>query len=551
MELTPSQLCQLDAGYWAMTKKIRLQKGRWDFKDREYQVEVMSCDSKRQCDMKGTQGGFSEAHMTKSLHGMLYGRYPGGVLYLFPTGDDVSDFSKSRFGPLIDANRKIFGKYISHGKAATDATGLKRITSIDGQITANLYLRGARLSQKVQGSTNESSKLRGITVDIVVYDELDMMDQDAIEIAENRMGDSEICGERYISNPLLPDYGIDIIFQKSDQRHWFRECQSCGTYTSAELSFPQCVKFYTKPRNGKIGYIACDKCGKELSVGPGKWIPQVKIDYDDPRHIVGRRWSQLSSSKRDPGLILRQLEEAESNGDPSRIYRYKLGLPYASNEEKLSIQAVLDCCGNYPASTHDQGPCAMGVDVGKVKHIVIGKRLAPEKYAVIRAMKVDTWEEIHDLARQYNVKAAVVDIRPYQDEARRFQREEPYTVYLSEYKDNPTHGFKYDAKTGIVSAGRTELLDQTHHMITSYGMTLLPRLSPEMKEFARQMCNIAKVLEVNEKTGIPIYRYKPTGNKEEHFRHAFGYFRLASQLTRPAATAKARQKKAIHQFSIR
>ena len=192
----------------------------------------------------------------------------------------------------------------------------------------------------------------------------------------------------------------------------------------------------------------------------------------------------------------------------------------------------------------------MGVDVGKTKHVVIGKRLAPEKYAVIRAVQVKSWQEITDLARQYSVKAAVVDIRPYQDEARRFQREEPYTCYLCEYKDNPTHGFKYDAKTGIVAAGRTELLDQTHHMIMSLGMTLLPRLSPEMKEFARQMCNIAKILEVNEKTGVPIYRYKPTGNKEEHFRHAFGYFRLAAQLTRPNASKRKKQKKAINKFRI-
>ena len=272
--------------------------------------------------------------------------------------------------------------------------------------------------------------------------------------------------------------------------------------------------------------------------------------YEDPSHIVGRRWSQLTSAKRDPGLILRQLQEAEDEGDPSRIYRYKLGLPYASDEDKLQIQAVLDCCGTNPASMRSDDHCAMGVDVGKWKHVVIGKRLAQDRYAVIRAVKVESWEDIHDLARQYNVKAAVIDIRPYQDEARRFQKAEPYTVYLCEYKDNPTSGFKYDPNTGIVSAGRTELLDKTHYMIMTPGMTVLPRVSPEMKEFARQMCNTAKCLEVNERTQIPIFRYKPTGNKEEHFRHAFGYFRLAANLTRPGQKKRRTQRRAKHTFKI-
>jgi len=41
---------------------------------------------------------------------------------------------------------------------------------------AFLYLRGARLSQAIEGEHKESSKLRSIPVDCVVFDEYDLID---------------------------------------------------------------------------------------------------------------------------------------------------------------------------------------------------------------------------------------------------------------------------------------------------------------------------------------------------------------------------------------
>ena len=58
------------------------------------------------------------------------------IFDLFPTGDDVSDFSKARFGPLIADNPQTIGIYVK----STDSTNIKRIGS------GMLYLRGARLS---------------------------------------------------------------------------------------------------------------------------------------------------------------------------------------------------------------------------------------------------------------------------------------------------------------------------------------------------------------------------------------------------------------------
>ena len=223
MSLTPADIATYDPAYWAQFYKIKLQAAVFSFKDHLYQMEPMQSQSRRICYMKATQGGISEIEILKSLHGLIHKRYPQGVLYMFPTTDNVQESSKSRFNPLIQANKESIGQYVkTHGKG-TDTTSLKKIHD------AFLYLRGARLSQSVGvgDGEKESVQLRGIPVDRVVFDEMDLMDEDVIAKAKGRMGHSKIKEEVFISNPTLPDYGIDKVFQLSDQRYLYRRC-GCG-----------------------------------------------------------------------------------------------------------------------------------------------------------------------------------------------------------------------------------------------------------------------------------------------------------------------------------
>ena len=514
MELTPKDLADANAGYWAVLNEIKLQTGVFSFKDHEYQIEPMCFTGRRKCVMKGTQGGFTEDEVLDSLHGMRYRLLPQGVLYLFPTTDDVGEFSKSRFNPLIAANHEAIGKYVKTAGKGTDTASLKKIHN------AFLYLRGARLSQKIS-DVNESSKLKSIPVDRVVFDEVDHMDEDVIAKALGRMGHSRIKQERYLSNPLIPGEGIDKIFSTSDQRHWFREC-GCGEWTCAELSFPDCVKI----RPDGTGYIGCNKCGEEVPIwageGSAEWVPSVPANSD---FMHGYRWSQLTSVFNDPAEIL----EAFTNppeGNLADVYRLRLGLPFIGAEDRLTEAQIYNCCENQIQSHSHSGPCAMGVDVGKIKHIVIGVRSGDDQYAIVKVAQLSSWGDIHDIARRFNVKSDVVDIRPYEDSARKYQSESRHKTFLCEYKENTPQGTVYNDRTGIVSVNRTEIFDTSHRLVTTPGMLTIPRYCPEIKEFARQMCGAYKVLETNKKSGTSIYRYK---GANDHYRNAMNYFLLAAK----------------------
>ena len=521
--MTPEDIAQINPGYWAQTYKVKLQSGIFSFKNHEYQVEPMAETPRRVCYMKATQGGWTEIEVLKSLHGMINKKYPAGVLYLFPTTDDVLEFSKSRFNPLIANNKQLIGKYIKNvsGPKGTDSASLKKVHD------AYLYLRGAKLNMVLPSGKKESSKLRGIPVDRFVADEIDMMDEESYAKAAGRMRHSEVQEECYISNPTTPGFGIAKVFDGSDQRHWFRKCV-CGHWTCAELSFPGCVLEHKGGEHRHKGYIACDKCKKEIGISPGEWVAQ----YPSNTEMRGYQHSQLTTIYNDPWEILSEYNDPPHN-NLADVVSLRLGMPYANAEDMLLDTDVYNCCGNdLPFAAH-KGPCAMGVDIGKTFHVVIGAKTGQDQYQIFSTAQIkedrldQNWVKVHELAKRFNVRSAVIDSRPYESDAVRFQNEEPYRIYLCEYKENQITQPNFSLNTGVVQVGRTWILDETHNLTVTPGRLKIPRVCPQTKVFAHQMTQTAKQRIIDKVSGESKYRYVKTGDKQDHFRHALNYFSLA------------------------
>jgi hypothetical protein len=526
MDMSPADIAACNPAYWAQLYSIKLQGGTFSFTDYEFQLEPMQSQAQRVCYMKAAQMGITEIEVLKTLHGMIHGLYLLGALYLFPTTDNVQEFSKSRFAPLIAANYEAIGRHVKTGGEGTDTASLKKIRD------AFLYLRGASLTRSVgQGDERESVQLRSIPVDKVVFDELDLMGEGVIAKARGRMGASKVKQEVYLSNPTGPDRGIAKVFAAADQRYWFRRC-GCGAWTCAEESFPTCVHL----REDGTGFIACDKCGKELpplssfAGSPGGWTGHAQWVAKKPEnsaHMHGYRVSQLMSCTIDPAEILREFEDPPE-GNIGDVYRLRLGLPYMAREDQLRAGEVAECCRFDCMATSSQGPCAMGVDIGKTFHVVIGTRTGTDGYEIVRLVRLPLttgWNDLHGLVQRYNVRSSVIDIRPYEDGARAFQKQNRARVLLCEYTENALVGNAVDDARGIVKSYRTGLCDTTHRLITDKKL-VLPLRCPEVDVFIEQVCDMAKVLETNRKTGVQVYRYSGTGN--DHYRHALNYFYLAA-----------------------
>jgi hypothetical protein len=525
------QVALRDPFVWVMANNIQLASGPYEINGHWYQVDVLRCMARHQVAMKGAQIGFTELQVLRTLWGHVTGRYKQGSMYLFPTQDDVTDFSRARFEPLISANLAAIGAFVkAAGGKATDAVNIKRVGG------SFLYLRGAKETRTIGGAKKSATKLKSAPVDRLVFDERDEMTDAMVELAYHRVAHSEVQEIFELGTPTVPDYGIHKQYLLSDQRAWMLRCDACGGYTCLEDNFPDCLTKTRVPHGGNKGkervVRLCMKCRKRtVSPANGQWVARVP-----DAEIVGWHVSQLNSPFVDPGYILKKFIDPP-NGDLSEVYNSMLGLPYIAAENRLTRSDILSCCGNDLMAEADEGPCAMGVDVGKHLHVVIGHHRGGTK-TIVKLARVSTFEDLHDLAKRYNVRGAVIDAMPETRAVRAFADDEPFPVFLCYYSEHQKRGRQWNEESITVTANRTEVCDATHEIVTSPGKLVIPRWSEEVEQFSKEMCNIAKVLRTDDVTGDTQYRYIKTG--PDHYRHATNYFEMACELvgakTQPGRT---------------
>lgn len=510
----PALMRAADPWYWAEHNGIRLQAGQFAHKGHEYMAEPLRCYHPLQVTKKGAQMGFTEKAVLKTLHGMIHKRFPAGALHLFPTSDDVQDFSRARFSTLIDQNPTAIGRYVRN----TDAVNIKQVAD------AMLYLRGAKSTRSIEGLRKTSSKLKSIPVDRIVFDERDEMDQEMIDMALERVSHSAVKDIEELSTPTVPDYGIDRAYGLSDQRVWMVRCQACGKDQCLETEFPRCL------RRGLDGVVrrVCIHCDGEVHPRDGRWVAM-----SPGRDVVGWWISQLNSAYVEPGEILKLYESLGQPGVMSRqeFYNSKLAQAYVEAANRLTRRDLERCMTQDAMATGHDGPCAMGVDVGSWLHVVIGCRPNEHTRRIVHLARVKEWADIHALAIRFNVKAAVIDGEPERHKAREFKAAEPYGVFLCDYQEGARGAVRWDIEAGTVVGNRTEILDRTHALVT--GMTTatartleIPRACLEVEQFVKEVTAMVKVL-ITDKHGIQTYTYKQLA--ADHYRHALAYFDMACE----------------------
>lgn len=484
---------------WA-AKKIRLDGRPFSFEGHEYLRAVYDDTSQHVVLSKGAQIGGTTWAILKSVHACRQGLNVG---YYFPTKTDVLEFSKSRVSPLLAENPTLQDLVRD-----TDTAGLKKIGE------AYLYLRGM---QSTVG-------MKSIPVDMLVFDELDEATPEAKAMARERLSHSDYRRIVELSNPSLPDYGIDEVFQKSDQRHWTLKCPGCGKWIAIEKEFPKKLGQEVRvirPRPDGSFYRACSKCEAELDLAAGEWV----ADWPG-RPIHGYRISQLFSSKVDPGEIL---EEYRSTRYPDRFFNLKIGIPWADLDRRLDTATVLALCSDRAMPETTAGRRVMGVDTGKDLHAVIlyeDRAMGYGKmFDVVHLEECKTYEDLDGLMAKYRIERCVIDGLPEIHSTRAFASRHRGKVFMNFFNENQRGKPHFDSKQAMVTINRTEALDASRAAIRDQKIRL-PRRSPIVETFARHMAADAKVLDEDEATGAKKFRYIKTGTN--HFSLAFTYAWLAT-----------------------
>ncbi len=327
-----------------------------------------------------------------------------------------------------------------------------------------------------------------------------------------------------------------LLSHNSDQGKWQIKCKSCGKHTCLGETFPDCI---IQVQSSWIR--SCIHCHKEIFVTDGHW----QTDFADRREAgfwVSGLLSPLANLD-DYMYDYNHLEGARM----SEFMRSRLGIATTEAENQLDETTILSRCTSNQNQMISTGETAMGVDIGKKIHVVVGIRTAREAYDILHVSQLNNLNELHDLALKMNVHSCIIDSGPHDFGVLDFQRTEPYTIYLCQYSEQMPGKPKFNSKEGIVKCNRNEWCDKVHTTF-SENRIKIPRPSIAVNQFAREMTKTAKTTIENPDTGVRKTRWIKLG--ADHYFHSMLYFLLAASRTSPRQRNQTRINRPTHSINM-
>ena len=456
-----------------------------EFKDHTFLIEPYLDNSPRQAIRKCSQIGWSTLAILRAFH---LARYAGAnIIHTFPSRNISKDFVIPKVNPLIARNK------VLKDMLGVDSVFLKQIGD------RFIYYRGSY----------EETESISISAHILIQDEFDRSNQKVLKIYRSRLDDAkrerpELGWEWQFSNPTIPGFGVDVMWEKSNQKYWFIKCRKCRY--DWYLKFPDNIDFDHKVR-------ICDKCHNPLTKNDltgGRWVKK----YSD-RDVAGYWLSQMFVPWIDAEKIIE-----DSEGDPDIFHNFTLGLPYISKDTSVSRKTITDCLvPGYNPRTN----VAIGVDNGVKKHYIIGN-----KYGIFDMGITEDWDLIENLRNQYNA-TMVIDANPYPTMPTRLANKYAGKVYLHYYQqDRKTEGtLRWDTKS--VKSDRTKIIDYVVSELNSKDI-IFNMTENQLEEYISHWGNMYRIIKENN-MGIRKPTWETIEGKPDHFSHAQIYWRIALEQT--------------------
>ncbi|MBI4280380.1 MAG: phage terminase large subunit family protein, partial [Armatimonadetes bacterium] len=221
------------------------------------------------------QVGVSESSVTEVLWCMDTADSSRTLVYTLPSTKLVEDFSNTRYKAAIEESPYLKARELEAMKAGWAVNvGLKHLGLCD------LFFRSGAVARFGEG----------IPADVVFFDELDGMSPAIKPAFQEALSASPLGWERNISTPTIPNYGVDRVFQRSDQKAWFVPCGACGRLQ--ELTYPDGIVDVGRDDEGEPLHdficLHCRTVGR-LDRTRGQWV--AKSPSRSPRHDLRTgRW---------------------------------------------------------------------------------------------------------------------------------------------------------------------------------------------------------------------------------------------------------------------
>lgn len=447
--------------------------------------------------------------------------YKANILYVFPAFEQLCDFSHTRVDKAIEDT-----PYLADYTTGIDNVKLKQFKE------QYIYFRGSQKRRQIIS----------VDADVLLLDEFDEFEPKNIPVCEKRIGDSTLGIKRFISTPSIPDYGIDKWYRLSSQHEWHIRCPHCNEW--------QIPDFFTNVDMDAAQFI-CAKCHQPVD----RFNAEGHYEPLNPKSdIRGYAVNRMAHKRTD----LKELIIASQDMlNVQEFYNSDLGVPYVLKGSRIDRETInslispdyemmqssdldkVDGAGNKVVDAQGQQikekmPCAMGVDIGKVLHVVIAETNPVTKIKrYLHIAEYKEWADIYELFYRFNIFGCVIDSMPELHPAKDVYDKYPERVLLANYPNKKFNTSDYynpsPSEPYLVNVNRTLSLDYLFNLWRR-GMVMLPRDIETVPDFYEMMASLIKVKKRDEATGAEYYAYAETGSKGDHYAHACNYELLASSI---------------------
>lgn len=434
--------------FMALTHHRTTKGERLTFADKQWLETIYKDNNPRMVIIK-----CSQVHMTEHFICAMFSLAKRGLrgLYILPTNEHRRPFVQDRIDRLRDCSVQ-YQRALRYNKL---------VHVVDSNVYKTIYKQGWKFV-----GANVRKNFFEFPADVLIMDEYDLLDQDNIVYAKDRIADSKNPHVYKFGNPTVDGMGISREFQGSTQNEWLVRCCHCGEEQSLDWykQFVERIGASYRLRNDD-GHAVCLKCGKPFDrLGPGHWHA-----HNPSSEISGYRISRLFVHKSDTDImgdrdsLFPRFVEAQGNETLlQNFHNNYLGQPYESYELRLTDAVMRSCAAREPLR-FEQGEdfrTIAGIDQGRKFTVVISAVVDGMIHDVAYEI-CDTWEQVYALLATHNTATVVVDAQGGgYAETRNFVRRQP-GAWMCYYrsKDQVKKAYDLDYEQLVVSTNRTELLD--------------------------------------------------------------------------------------------
>jgi len=468
---------------WLSEYHIKTETGKpYDLVDHMFWFDILRDMHPKQVWLKAAQVGGSIAAIYKFL--WCAEKLKMNVAYTLPTATDARDFVSGKIDPII-RNNPILQSYVDE----KDSVEQKRI----GQNT--VYIRG---------TWTERAAL-SFSSDLNIHDELDRSKQSVVQQYASRQQHSPHKWEWIFSNPSSVGAGVDVAWQKSDQKEWIITCKDCKQ--KQILSWPDSVDL------GREVYV-CKACNQELS------DRNRSVGYWNAMKPENTEWSgyhlSLLMAPWTPASYIVEMYRTKS---PEYFHNFVLGLPYEGLGGRLSEAEFMDNLDDTPYAI--EAPIVIGLDTGLPNWYVVGGN-----QGLWSAGKCDGYDDIRQMLDRWPKSVVVSDQGGDLHGIRQLQEDYPGRVFLCYYRmDRKTMQLVTWGKgdeSGKVVADRNRIIQL---VMDEFKAKSIP-LKGNQKDWWEAWTHYANVYRVTEEDSVGQERFVYQRSGADHLVHAISYWRI-------------------------